>query len=100
MQKTYAEISVGALLSNYAILRETARRQNRDARMIAVVKADAYGHTNEICVPALLSAGCDFFAVSSVEEAIAVRRIADRYGVHPDILILGFTFPEEAALLI
>ena len=75
------------------------RERNPKARMIAVVKADGYCHSNEICIPAFLDGGCDFFAVASLDEAISVREIADRYGKHPDILILGYTMPIDASFL-
>lgn len=98
--KAWAEISSEALRKNYRFLLSRVREKNPNARIIAVVKADGYCHSNEICVPAFLSAGCDFFAVSSLEEAIAVREIASRSGQHPDVLVLGYTPPSEAELLV
>ena len=98
--KTWAEISYDALYNNYRVFSEKVREKNSKTRMIAVVKADGYCHSNEICVPAFLDAGCDFFATSSLEEAIAVREIADRSGRHPDILVLGYTLPSEAEILV
>ncbi|MBR2907940.1 MAG: alanine racemase [Clostridia bacterium] len=97
--KAWAEVSVEALRKNYRLLLGKMRKKNPNARMIAVVKADGYCHSNEICVPAFLAEGCDFFAVSSLEEAIAVREIAGRVGKHPDVLVLGYTLPSEAKLL-
>jgi alanine racemase len=67
-------VDTGALKHNYNLL----SAMSKTARPISVVKADAYGHTVEICVPVLLSLGCDFFAVSCTEEAIAVRKICRR----------------------
>ena len=61
--KVSAEIDLGSLKSNYKVLASFAPK----ARHIAVVKADAYGHTSALCVPALLEVGCDFFAVSCIE---------------------------------
>ncbi len=97
--KAWAEVSPGALVRNYRFLDGLVRKKKPDTRMITVVKADGYCHSNEICIPAFLEAGCDFFAVSSIEEAVAVREIAKRCKKHPDILILGYTLPSEAETL-
>ncbi|MBE6583934.1 MAG: alanine racemase [Ruminococcaceae bacterium] len=93
--KVIAEIDADALLYNYKELSDLTP----NTRHICVVKADAYGHTCEICVPALLDAGCDFFAVSCVEEALVVRKICDSCDRCADILILGYTTPRQASVL-
>ena len=90
--RTWAEIDLSALRENYRFLCEKIGRQAPLTRPIAVVKADAYGHGASACVRALSEEGCDFFAVSCLEEAIAIRQTCDVYG-HPDILILGYTDP-------
>ncbi|MBQ4091065.1 MAG: alanine racemase [Clostridia bacterium] len=90
-----AEIDVSALKYNYRTLRDMAA----GSRPICVVKADAYGHACEICVPSLLEEGCDFFAVSCIDEAIAVRRICQNLGRSADVLILGYTDPCQVQLL-
>lgn len=66
---------------------------------ICAVKADAYGHNAQICVRNLIFAGCDFFAVSCKEEAISVRKICKIVGSGADILILGYTSPNQACIL-
>lgn len=98
-RKTWAEIDLGALRHNYRLLRETVRSDEHPARLIAVVKAEAYGHGAPECVRALLGEGCDFFAVSCIDEAIAVRAVCDREGKNADVLILGYTQPNLAAHL-
>lgn len=97
--KAWAEVSPETLIRNYRFLADRMREKAPNARMITVVKADGYCHSNEICIPAFLEAGCDFFAVSSIEEAIAVRKIAKKYKKHPEILILGYTLPTAARSL-
>ena len=89
-QKTWAEIDLGALRDNYRMLRDMVHAQKKDTRIIAVVKAEAYGHGAPECVKTLLEEGCDFFAVSCIDEAVAVRVVCD------DILILGYTQPSLA----
>jgi alanine racemase len=93
--KVVAQIDTDALVYNYRKL----CNMTPDVHHICVVKADAYGHVTDICVPALLEAGCDFFAVSCIEEAISVRKICREYGSDADILILGYTDPSQAGAL-
>lgn len=93
--KVSAEIDLGSLKSNYKVLASFAPK----ARHIAVVKADAYGHTSALCVPALLEVGCDFFAVSCIEEALAVKKICIELSKEAEVLILGYTDPAMSPVL-
>ncbi|MBR2850282.1 MAG: alanine racemase, partial [Clostridia bacterium] len=93
--KLFAEIDTDALTYNYKLL--SAR--TRGTHHICVVKADAYGHAADICVRTLLSAGCRFFAVSCIEEAISVREICKGENIDAEVLILGYTDPKQASLL-
>lgn len=98
---TRAVIDPHALRHNYRALSRAVRQRSRSTpRMIAVVKADAYGHGIPLCVEALLSEGCDFFAVSSLSEAIAVRKTVTRLQKHADILIFGYTAPCDLSHLV
>lgn len=94
--KTWAEIDLAALRQNYRTLRALTCGET-ERRPIAVVKADAYGHGAARCVAALMDEGCDFFAVSCIEEAMAVRAVCPPE--RADVLLLGYTLPGEAALL-
>ncbi len=71
------------------------QRMASGARLIAVVKANAYGHGLAFAAEALLEAGADFFAVARLSEALALRALAPT----ADILILGSTPPSCAPLL-
>lgn len=98
--KTWSEIDLDALRWNWRLLRRAVTSPDgHTPRMIAVVKADAYGHGADACAEALAAEGCDFFAVSCIEEAAALRAALRRLHAAADILILGFTFPTEARLL-
>ncbi len=83
LHRTWAEIDMSALLHNFNIIKTEAA----GAQIMAVVKADAYGHSAQDVAPALDSAGADSFAVSNIEEALALRRA----GIKKPILILGYT---------
>ena len=91
------EIDEEALGQNYRRLHAfaTAHSQSRSVRTIAVVKANAYGHGFFHTVLPLLKAGCRFFAVATLGEALAVRR----YAPTAAILILGYTAPQRAPVL-
>ncbi len=96
--RAFATVSATALQQNYRLLAQRAAMGEvpaRKPRIIAVVKANAYGHGTGVVVPALLRAGCDFFAVATLEEAREVRFLAPL----ADILILGYTPPAYASEL-
>jgi len=79
--RTHAAIDLGALADNFARLRVRAAGR----ALIAVVKADAYGHGAEAVVRRLAREGCGSFAVALVDEAAALRRA----GLDAPLLVLG-----------
>ena len=100
-----AVIDTNALVQNYKALLNPVQAVSPHTYAMAVVKADAYGHGIRPVVGALLSAGCRSFAVACLEEAVALRRLlrelltgsaTDR---DTDILVLGYTDPENAPIL-
>lgn len=91
----FAALDIGALVRNFCLLRERAREASKNARVIAVVKANAYGHGAAQVIPALARAGCDFFAVATPDEALEARRLCKS----ADILVLGYTPPNRAIAL-
>ena len=94
-EKNIAEIDLSALRHNFTYLRGKLRAVSGVTEPMCVVKADAYGHSAKLCVPALYEAGARHFAVSSLEEAEEVCAILGRTGAHAEtILILGYTPPE------
>ena len=97
--RAVAEIDLSALRHNYRYLKAEAERSSSDSRPICVVKADAYGHGAPACVRVLLEEGCDFFAVSCLNEAVAVREVCRSEGKEASILILGYTDPSLARSL-
>lgn len=90
-RRTWAEVDLDALLHNYAAIRAAIGNK----KMMAVVKADAYGHGDMAVTKTLQNAGIDWFAVSNFEEAMLLRE----HGVTLPILILGYTPPDNAAAL-
>ena len=93
--KLEACISLEHLVHNFKAVRSIT-----DSRICCVIKADAYGHGAWQCARTLAAAGADFFAVSSIAEAEEVRLALADYGDEIGILILGYTLPDDADLLI
>ena len=81
MDNTYLKIDLDAIADNFRAIREKA-----GVPVMAVVKADAYGH-GAVPVAQLLQNDCAFFGVSSVAEALELRHA----GLSKPILILGHT---------
>ncbi len=75
-------IDLAALRHNLAVLRSRLRP---GVRLLAAVKADAYGHGAAIAAPALEHAGADAFGVATPAEAFALRAA----GVTVPILLFG-----------
>lgn len=83
LHRTWAEIDISALKHNFGIIKNLAK----DSKIMAVVKADAYGHSVSLTVPVLDYLGADAFAVSNIEEALILRK----QGIKKPLLILGYT---------
>lgn len=54
-------------------------------KLLAVIKADAYGHGSVMCAPTLLACGIDVFGVASIDEALELRHNK----ITAPILVLG-----------
>ena len=90
--RTWAEIDLGALEHNYNALKALL---DKDCKMLAPVKADAYGHGAVAVSRKLESLGCDMLAVACPSEAGELRAA----GIRTPILCLGNTLPAYAHLL-
>ncbi|MBR7142158.1 MAG: alanine racemase [Clostridia bacterium] len=82
--RTWATVSLDRLRHNYTAIRAALKPSTK---LMAVVKADAYGHGAPVVARELEAMGTDFFAVSSLDEAIQLRKAH----IQKDILILGST---------
>ena len=90
--RTWAEVSLPQLQKNCLTYRAALPEGQQ---IMAVVKADAYGHGALPAAKALQDSGINFFAVSNISEAIALRD----GGITGEILILGYTAAECAPVL-
>jgi alanine racemase len=90
LRPAWVQVDIEALEHNLALLRARVH----PAGVLAVVKADAYGHGARIVGRSLEAAGVDWLGVALVEEGIELRR----GGVRTPILILGVNRPGQRAL--
>jgi alanine racemase len=87
LRPTWVEVDLGAVAANVAALRAQAAAP----RLMAVVKADGYGHGMVPVARAALAGGADWLAVALVEEGRELRAA----GVEAPVLVL-FEPPVEA----
>lgn len=92
--RTWAEIDPTALSHNVACV---SRRSGPGARMLAVVKSDAYGH-GLVPVAAAVGDRVDFFGVASVQEAQMLGGVFQNREKTPPILLLGPALEVELPL--
>ena len=91
LRRTWAEIDLKALVHNFKIFKS----MSNGSKIMAVVKANAYGHSAKAIAPVLEKEGADYFAVSNIEEALELRKC----GIKKPILILGYTPVECVKIL-
>lgn len=85
---TFAEIDLEALRANVAVVRRSVPSR---AAVLAVVKADAYGHGFLEISRELERQGVDAFGVAFLAEAIQLRKS----GIDKPILLLGGVYPGQ-----
>jgi alanine racemase len=90
---TWAEIDLNAYAHN---IKELRRKTNPDAMLMAVVKADGYGHGAAEVAREALQNGAQWLGVARINEAVELRKA----GLEAPLLILGYTPAEHAELLI
>lgn len=88
---TWAEIDLNNLAANFSTIKQ---RVSPAARVMAVVKANAYGHGAVACARKLAAA--DWFGVALPEEGIELRAA----GIAQPVLCLGGFWPGQAAMCI
>lgn len=84
---TWVEVSLDALRHNIQEFRQALPER---ICLMAVVKADAYGHGAVKVAQEALSCGVDYIGVAFLDEALELRRA----GVAAPILVLGYTSPD------
>jgi alanine racemase len=90
---TWAEIDLNAYAHN---IRELRRVTRPPARLMAVVKANGYGHGAVEVAREALQHGVQYLGVARINEAVPLREA----GLEAPILIFGYSPPDLAPLLI
>ena len=90
---TWAEINLNNIAYNINSIRKFISPQTQ---ILAIVKADAYGHGIIPVSKKLVSLGINYLGVAALDEAIILRKA----GIKCDILILGGIFPQDAEIVI
>ncbi len=79
---SWVEINIGNLAHN---AQEIRKNVPADTKLLAVVKADAYGHGSVMLAPTLLASGFDMLGVASIDEGVDLRKAK----INAEILVLG-----------
>ncbi|MBP6869445.1 alanine racemase [Candidatus Babeliales bacterium] len=92
MESRYGIISFNALAYNVSVIQQKIGK----AMIMAIVKANAYGHGIVECSLFLQSLGVNYFGVALIEEAITLRKA----GITLPILVLGGVMIEQVPLFL
>lgn len=84
-RNTYANINLNNIKYN---VNKIINKYDNYKYYIGVVKADSYGHNGDEVIKAIIDGGCNYLAVSSLDEAICIRKNFDI-----PILCLGIINP-------
>ncbi len=84
--RTYAKIDLDKIEHN---IRSVKRKLDAKTKLLAVIKADAYGH-GAVEIGKFLEDKCDFFGVACIEEALELIYA----GIKIPIIVLGYVSPE------
>jgi alanine racemase len=99
--KNWVEISERRLLANYGLLVEAA---GSETAVLAVVKANAYGHGAGVCAPVLALAGAEWLGVTDAVEGAAVCEALAAAGVAPErrpgTMVMSGILGEEAEAVV
>ena len=83
-KRAWAEIDLDAISENMRAIRAHV---GDDTKIMAVVKADGYGHGYLEAAKTMIDSGADALAVAFIDEAIQIRKC----GIDTPVLILGYT---------
>ncbi|MBC8137232.1 MAG: alanine racemase [Fibrella sp.] len=94
--RTWAEIDLSRLAGNVRAIRAAFTPDDSRDEMMAIVKADAYGHGAVAVSRVCAASGVAHFGVATVEEALILRQS----GIRGDIYLLSAFVPDEAEAIV
>ncbi len=83
-------------MENFRVVTEAA---GAETQVLAVVKANAYGHGAELCATALVRARAEWAGVADAAEGVRVRQALDAAGLAAEILVMCGLMPEDVDLI-
>lgn len=92
LRATHVEVDLDRIRQNVTALRNLAQ----GAQLMAVVKADGYGHGAVPVAKEAIAAGATWLGVATVEEGIILRKA----GLNVPILVLGYVANNQADLVV
>jgi alanine racemase len=99
--KSWVEVSERRLAANYKVLSAAA---GDGTTVLAVVKANAYGHGAAVCAPVLAHAGAEWLGMADAAEGCAVRKALTTAGIEtlrqPAILVMCGALAEDADTIV
>ena len=90
---TWVEVNIGNLKHNFTEVRNTV---GQPVRIMAVVKADAYGHGLVQTARAFVEAGADYLGVTTLEEGMTIRDA----GLTIPVLVFSPLLPDQMELAV
>lgn len=93
MRPVWAEVNLCSVVSN---LKEVRRSIPNTTKVMAIVKANAYGHGAGPVAKKMVENGVEYLGVALLSEAVQLRE----YGISSPILILGYTPEDDYPILI
>lgn len=93
LKRTWAEIDLDNLAHNFGVIR---RQVGPDAKLLGVVKADAYGHGAVRVAKKLEQLGAAYLAISNIDECTELRD----GGVTLPVLMLGYTPADQGERIV
>jgi alanine racemase len=94
--RTWADVKLSAISHNIRALKRQVRENSPLGELIAVVKANAYGHGASAIARACVVSGLSRFAVATVTEALELRQA----GISGEIFLMSAFLPEEAETIV
>ncbi|MGN0466363.1 MAG: alanine racemase [Lachnospiraceae bacterium] len=91
--RVHATIDLDAIKKN---MEEVKKAVGDSTKVMAIIKADGYGHGSVACAKALRKMGVDAFGVAIIEEGVILRK----NGIKQPILILGYTSEYQMSRMI
>ncbi len=92
----WIEVSADRLTANFQAIQAEV---GPATTILAVIKANAYGHGAETCAPILVRAGAQWLGVTCANEGARIRQALDAQGLAAEILIMSGFLPSDAPLI-